>query len=279
MIRPQAIALLVLSFLVAVPIFGQWPSVLKSAGRAAGQTVTQSPTTTPRTVSNRPPSSGEDRQIIGAKRAYDVAVTQGNDQLAAGRAVAIGMIYERKEDYPSAADWYRTGYAKGNLEGSDDLVDLVLLDKIKVENPENIRPFVEIRALCGSHIARAYVLNHWKETPQQIKEYPMDQKFTACSPVGPGDRMEANLWQQRQIAHNQRVEAQESAEYYRQHPDQDPKVKERKAAEGAAILLGALLIQGANMPATGPGSIACNRYQNHYPGANDSSVCNVPPSK
>jgi hypothetical protein len=204
-------------------------------------------------------------------RAYERFVASGNDRAAAQAAFSVATIYERGGDYPNAASWYRTSYAKGGLGGSKGLVDLVLTNRISINKPENIRPFVEVRAICGSHIARVYVLEHWHEAPSQIPEYP-NQKLTECGPVGPEDRMEPMVMNAARRAQNQ----QQLADFYRQHPDQDPNVEARKAAEGAALLLGALLIQGAAMPASGPGSVACNKYQNHYPGNYDGSVCDVP---
>ena len=207
-------------------------------------------------------------------RAYNLFVSRRNDRAAAQAAFATASIYERREDYLNAETWYRTCYVKGQVQCSKNFIDLILLNKVTVNDQNAIRPFVEVRAVCGSHIAREYALATWHETPAQMP-IVQDQTLTTCSPVGPTDRMETNL----AVAARRAQEQQRLAEFYRQHPEQSPEAQAKGLATAAAILLGGLVITAAAMPASGPGSIACNKYQNHYPGAYDASVCNIPPLK
>ena len=221
-------------------------------------------------------AQARDGQIAGSKRAYESFSARGNDKAAAQAAWSVASMYERQEDWVDAATWYRNSYSKGGLGGAKGFIDLMLQDKIAIDNPDSIRTLVETRAIDGSRIARNYVLAHWHETPTQIPEHPNAcEKLTECGPVGLEDRMEPHVMNE---ARHQQTE-QQWANYYRQHPNEDPKMKEQKAAEGLALVLSGVAIQAVNMPATGPGSIACNKHRNKYPDATDASVCNALPQK
>ena len=212
----------------------------------------------------RDPDAGVRSQI----RAYDLFVARGNDRAAAQAAFSAASIYERREDYVNAETWYRACYVKGQVACSKNFIDLILLKKVTINDPSAIRSFVEARAVCGSRIAREYALSMWHETPAQMPVL-QEQTLEACSPVGPTDHMETNL----AVAARRAQEQKRLADYYRQHPEQSSEAQERGLAAAAALVLGGLVITAAAMPASGPGSIACNKYQNNYPGAHDASVC------
>jgi hypothetical protein len=260
MITRQVCATLIFSLLLEVPAFGQRPSPEEVAARRRAGIVAQ-----------------QDNQIAAEKRIYDSSLARGYEKGAAIAAGQLGLLYEQREDYANAGIWWRNNYEKGGgPEGLNKFINLVLLNRITVDDPDKIRPLIEVRAFCGSQMARAYLLNHWQETPAQLPDYDYANKsIAACGPAGPEDRMDQSLM----LAARRRQYDQANAEFYRKHPEQDPKFKAQQAAEGAAIFLGALAVIAASLPASGPGSVACNKYRNGYPGANDPSVCNVPPSK
>jgi hypothetical protein len=205
---------------------------------------------------------------------YEMNVARGNKRLAALYSCDIANRYKTAGEYENAATWYQKCAVNGDPKATSEIINLVLQNRITLSNPEGLHPRIEERAFCGSQMARTYLLNQWHETTAQLPKY--DHKtFTDCVPAGPEDHMDQSML----IALRRRETAEANAAYYREHPDQSPEAQEQKAIEGAAILVGGLMIQAAIMPASGPGSIACNKYQNHYPGAIDPSVCNTPPSK
>jgi len=185
----------------------------------------------------------------------------------------MASIYERRQDYVNAETWYRTCYVKGQIECSKNFIDLILLNEVQVNDVNAIRPFIEARAVCGSHLAREYALAKYHETAAQLPIVPQ-QTITICGLAGPTDRRERDLAMEAMLAQRR----QQSADYYRQHPDQTSEAKALDAAKGAALVLGALVIIAAAMPASGEGSIACNKYRNGYPGY-DSSACAAPSNK
>jgi hypothetical protein len=77
-------------------------------------------------------------------------------------------------------------------------------------------------------------------------------------------------------AAHQVAQAAALEEYNRNFPAPDPaeviRRNEERAAQGAALLLGMPIVSNMDRPATGPGSILCDKYRLGVKG-NDASAC------
>ena len=248
-------------FLVSMPTIApaqSWGSIAKGAAQKAATDAARN---------GRMPTAGsmdaQDHQI----RLYEERYKRGDMQAA----FTLGQMYAKppRLDYVQAATWYRNAYAGGLEGGGKAFIDLVTSGKVAPGNIWLIKPLVEKAAVGGSQLARNFLVKNYGETT--LPRIRVDPYAWGMNPLYASEEEKAA---------QREAQAAALAEYNRAHPapsaEEVARRNEESAEQGAAMLLGMLIVSNINRPSIGPGSILCDNYRLGVQGANDPRVCDSP---